>query len=174
VGIDVGAKVAEQMAQAFGARMRAPGSMAGLLEDGRQGRKNRRGFYRYRGVEGRRRGVDASVYAAVGAMPDPAREPDGVAERCVLLMVNEAVRCFQERVLRSARDGDVAAVFGLGFPPFLGGPLRYVDHLTPGALADRLHALADRHGERFEPAGLLRDMAADGTTFHGERAILPR
>ncbi|XNM65662.1 hypothetical protein ACLK2E_12940 [Escherichia coli] len=59
-----------------------------------------------------------------------------VAERCVMMMLNEAARCFDERVVRSARDGDIGAVFGIGFPPFLGGPFRYMDTLGAGGRRD--------------------------------------
>lgn len=55
-----------------------------------------------------------------------------VVERCVMMMLNEAARCFDEQVIRNARDGDIGAVFGIGFPPFLGGPFRYMDRLGAG------------------------------------------
>jgi 3-hydroxyacyl-CoA dehydrogenase/enoyl-CoA hydratase/3-hydroxybutyryl-CoA epimerase len=82
-------------------------------------------------------------------------------------MVNEAVRCLEEGLLRDPVDGDLGAVFGLGFPPFRGGPFRYADAETAPALAERLRRLADEHGPRFAPADLLTQHAAAGTRFHG-------
>ena len=78
-------------------------------------------------------------------------------------MVNEAIRCLGEGILRSARDGDVGAVFGLGFPPFRGGPFRWADTLGAKELLARMERLRARHGERFEPAPLLVEHAAYGT-----------
>ncbi len=88
-----------------------------------------------------------------------------MAERCALQMVNEAIRCLGEGILRSPRDGDVGAIFGLGFPPFLGGPFRYADSLTPNGLLKRLEHYHDKFGERFTPAPLLVDMVKEGKTF---------
>ncbi len=82
-----------------------------------------------------------------------------IAERCALRMINEAAHCLEEKVLRSPRDGDVGAVFGLGFPPFRGGPFRYVDTMGARYVVDRLGALRERHGARFEPAPILVDAA---------------
>lgn len=82
-------------------------------------------------------------------------------------MVNEAIRCVGERVVRSARDADMAAVFGIGFPPFRGGPIRYADALGAAKLLEKLEALRAKHGERFEPAPLLIEMARAGRHFHG-------
>jgi 3-hydroxyacyl-CoA dehydrogenase/enoyl-CoA hydratase/3-hydroxybutyryl-CoA epimerase len=165
VGIDVGAKVAKVMHAHFGERIQAPESMAQVLADGRQGRKNQKGFYRY--AKGKKGKPDESLYALLptGAarLPFEARE---IQERLVFALLNEAAHCLQEGVLRSPRDGDVGAVFGLGFPPFLGGPFRYLDHLGARFAVEVLERLAARHGERFRPAGLLVEQARTGVAFH--------
>ncbi len=88
-------------------------------------------------------------------------------ERVVVQMVNEAIRCLGEGILRSARDGDVGAVFGLGFPPFLGGPFRWADAIGTRVLLEKVEALRARHGERFEPAPLLVEHGRAGRPFHG-------
>ncbi|HSP19821.1 MAG TPA: fatty acid oxidation complex subunit alpha FadJ, partial [Myxococcaceae bacterium] len=87
-------------------------------------------------------------------------------ERPVLLFLNEAVRCLEEGILRSARDGDIGAVFGLGFPPFRGGPFRAIDAMGASELVQRLEQWRDRKGVRFEPAPLLRQVAARAGRFH--------
>jgi 3-hydroxyacyl-CoA dehydrogenase/enoyl-CoA hydratase/3-hydroxybutyryl-CoA epimerase len=169
VGIDVGAKVSHVLHQAFGERLAPPESMARVIEDGRQGRKNGRGFYTY--GKGQKR-ADASVYALLpgGAARRPV-DPAEVRDRCVFAFLNEAVLCLQDGVLRSPRDGDVGAVFGLGFPPFLGGPFRYLDHLGARFAVEVLDRLAARHGERFRAAPRLQDMAKDGAASFHEAAV---
>jgi 3-hydroxyacyl-CoA dehydrogenase/enoyl-CoA hydratase/3-hydroxybutyryl-CoA epimerase len=164
VGIDVGAKVVKVMHAHFGERMSPPLGMAQVVEDGRQGRKNKRGFYLY---EGRKR-VDTSVYALMpnGPLRRPFEERE-IQDRLVFALLNEAVLCLQQQILRSPRDGDVGAIFGLGFPPFLGGPFRYLDHLGARFATEVLERLHSRHGERFAPAPLLQEMARDGRSFHG-------
>ena len=163
VGIDVGAKVAKILNHAFGDRMAPPAAMARVVEDGRLGRKNGRGFYRH---DGKAKRPDESVYAL---LPTPERRPFDTREiqdRLVFSFLNEAALCLQDGVLRSPRDGDVGAIFGLGFPPFLGGPFRYLDQLGARFAAEMLERLASTHGARFEPAVLLRDMAKAGKRFH--------
>jgi 3-hydroxyacyl-CoA dehydrogenase/enoyl-CoA hydratase/3-hydroxybutyryl-CoA epimerase len=141
--------------------------MEKVLADGRQGRKNKRGFYTY---DGGRKRVDESVYALLpGSGPRRELEPREVQERLVFAFLNEAVRCLEEGILRSPRDGDVGAIFGLGFPPFLGGPFRYLDHLGARFALESLEKLRARHGERFKPAGMLVDLAKEGRRFHGAR-----
>jgi len=165
VGIDVGAKVAKVMQHHFGERVAPPPSMARVLADGRQGRKNRRGFYTY--LEGREKRVDPSVYALLpGGVSRRAFDPREVQERLVFAFLNESALCLQEGILRSPRDGDVGAIFGLGFPPFLGGPFRYLDHLGARFAVETLERLRGRHGARFAPAPVLVDMARDGRSFH--------
>ena len=80
--------------------------------------------------------------------------------------MNEAILCLGEGILRAPRDGDVGAIFGLGFPPFRGGPFRYVDALGSGALLEAMKRLQEKHGPRFAPAPLLVELAAAGKRFH--------
>ena len=164
VGIDVGEKVSHVLHDAFGERMTPPQTMAALVKEGRLGRKAKKGFYRY-DVKGKP--VDPSVYAALpgGATRVPFPE-DELRERPVLLFLNEAIRCLEEGILRSPRDGDIGAVFGLGFPPFRGGPFRAADAMGPPELLRRLEHWRERKGARFEPAPLLRRMAERGERFH--------
>jgi 3-hydroxyacyl-CoA dehydrogenase/enoyl-CoA hydratase/3-hydroxybutyryl-CoA epimerase len=85
-------------------------------------------------------------------------------------MVNEAALCLEQGVLRSARDGDVGAVFGIGFPPFRGGPFRYVDRLGAAEVVHRLESLDDRFPGRFTPGGLLAEHARLHKRFYPSRA----
>lgn len=164
VGIDVAHKVGPIMEAAYGKRMAAPKTLEKITEDGRLGRKNQKGFYTYKG---KKKEVDASVYALLPHGSERRRfDRTEMAERCALQMVNEAIRCLGEGILRSPRDGDVGAIFGLGFPPFLGGPFRYADSLTPAALLKRLEHYQDKYGERFTPAPFLVDVVNQGKEFH--------
>jgi 3-hydroxyacyl-CoA dehydrogenase/enoyl-CoA hydratase/3-hydroxybutyryl-CoA epimerase len=165
VGIDVGAHVSLIMQDAFGTRMKGPDMMAGLIDDDRNGRKNGRGFYVY--DDGERGGVDTTVYDALGLGPRVPVSKKDVTERLTLAFINEAALCLQEKILRSARDGDVGAVFGLGYPPFRGGPFFTVDHMGADVVVARLEALEARFGERFAPAQILRDHVASGAKFRG-------
>jgi 3-hydroxyacyl-CoA dehydrogenase/enoyl-CoA hydratase/3-hydroxybutyryl-CoA epimerase len=165
VGIDVGAKVGKVLYEAFGERMAQPKALERLIADGRLGRKSKKGFYTY---GAKKKEVDATVYDLLpGGRARKRIGRDEIAERVVLQMVNEAIRCLGEGILRSARDGDVGAIFGLGFPPFLGGPFRYGDAIGPRTLLDRMERWHDKFGERFEPAPLLVEHARTGTPFHG-------
>ena len=166
VGIDVGSKVGPILHQAFGERMKAAGVADRLLADGRYGRKSKKGFYRYEGVKKGEKPVDKTVYGVLGVSGAKAIDAQEIVERCVLLMLNEAARCWDEGVIRSARDGDIGAVFGIGFPPFLGGPFRYADSLGIAELLAKLEHYRQRLGERFAPAESLVRMARENRTFH--------
>ena len=164
VGIDVGAKVSKILHHAFGERMAPPASMARVVEDGRQGRKNGRGFYVY---DAKKRRPDESVYALMASGVERRRfETREIQNRLCFAFLNEAALCLQDGILRSPRDGDVGAIFGLGFPPFLGGPFRYLDQLGARFAVQILEALASRHGERYAPAALLQDKAKSGKSFY--------
>ena len=180
VGLDVGSKAGKIMYEAFGERFAPPSSMQAVVASGRYGRKAKKGFYLY-DEEGKKGEVDQSVYTllAPGARETtttsgnqlqsraqiPASE---IQQRTVLPMLNEAARCLAEHAIRSARDGDVGAVFGFGFPPFRGGPFRYMDSIGIPELVKRLEDLNDRFPGRFEPAEILVSMARRGDRFYPE------
>ncbi|HEJ9094597.1 TPA: fatty acid oxidation complex subunit alpha FadJ [Serratia odorifera] len=169
VGIDVGTKIIPVLVNELGPRFAAPAAFDALLKDGRKGRKNGRGFYLYpsKGQQ-RQRGkrADSEVYSLLGVTPKAHLEPALIAQRCVMMMLNEAARCLDEGVIRSARDGDIGAVFGIGFPPFLGGPFRYIDRLGAEKVVKTLHYLQQQYGEHFAPCERLQRMAQQGERFY--------
>ncbi|MGH7531175.1 MAG: 3-hydroxyacyl-CoA dehydrogenase NAD-binding domain-containing protein [Gemmatimonadales bacterium] len=167
VGLDVAQKVAQVMLAAYGGRLEPPAGpgIAALVKTARLGRKSGRGFYVYRG--GKKGGVDPGVYSLLGVHPNGGPRPAEILQRLTLGMVNEAARALGEGVVRSPRDGDVGAIFGFGFPPFRGGPLRYADDLGAGRVVADLEHLADRYGARFAPAEVLVEQSRRGTKFYG-------
>jgi len=168
VGIDVAAHVAADLGAAFAERgLGSSDALPKMYEDGFEGRKNGKGFYLY--PKKKKKGpkpVNTEVYRFFGG-PDRRKVPaEEIRDRMALLMVNEAVHCLDEGVIASAEDGDLGAILGLGFPPFRGGPFRYVDHEGAGTIVDKMNELAQRHGPRFEPAGGLLDLAESGNRFY--------
>jgi 3-hydroxyacyl-CoA dehydrogenase/enoyl-CoA hydratase/3-hydroxybutyryl-CoA epimerase len=169
VGIDVGMHVLDTIQGAFPERMNTPKGLLPVAESGRLGRKNNKGFYLYQ--DGKKGRADNSVYQLLGINPVSGKlDQEEITDRCVMVFVNESIRCLEEGILASASDGDVGAVFGLGFPPFLGGPFKYVDHTGARAIVERLNGLADKYGSRFKPSALLQKMADEGKRFFESEA----
>ncbi|MGH7605372.1 MAG: fatty acid oxidation complex subunit alpha FadJ [Gemmatimonadaceae bacterium] len=187
VGLDVATKAGKIMAEAYPDRMQPARSIQAVVAAGRSGRKSGKGFYSY-DKEGKKGDVDPSVYPiflaagnipAVQSITSPDVETPSHAEmpsvqiqqRAVLAMLNEAARCLSDGIIRSARDGDVGAVFGIGFPPFRGGPFRYMDSLGVKIVVQRLEDLNARFPGRFEPADLLLDMARQNQSFYSHERV---
>jgi 3-hydroxyacyl-CoA dehydrogenase/enoyl-CoA hydratase/3-hydroxybutyryl-CoA epimerase len=168
VGIDIGGHVGKTMAESFGARMAPSDAMRKVVEAGRTGRKGKSGFYKY-DDKNEKGEVDETVYAVIGKSHRAEIPANEIAERCVLAMVNEAVLCLEEGILRSPRDGDIGAVFGLGFPPFRGGPFRYIDSIGADVIVTRLEELHARFPNRFSPGRLLVEYARAQRRFHPGR-----
>ena len=139
-----------------------------MVESGRLGRKGRKGFYQY-DEKGKKGGVDATVYQLLPTGSQRAEiSASEIQQRCVLSMMNEAARCLEEGIVRSPRDGDIGAVFGIGFPPFRGGPFRYIDALGVAKVVHDLEELNFRYSPRFSPCELLVQMARTGARFYPE------
>jgi 3-hydroxyacyl-CoA dehydrogenase / enoyl-CoA hydratase / 3-hydroxybutyryl-CoA epimerase len=164
----VAAHVSEVMSEKFRHRG-VEGSKAAekLSSEGFAGRKNGNGFYSYSGKDGKKKQVNREVYRHFGGENRRAVPPAEIQERLMLAMVNEALLCLQEGILLSPADGDLGAILGLGFPPFLGGPFRYIDREGAPTIFARLDRLEGMHGARFKPAGLVTDMAKNGERFYG-------
>jgi 3-hydroxyacyl-CoA dehydrogenase/enoyl-CoA hydratase/3-hydroxybutyryl-CoA epimerase len=163
VGIDVAAKVAGILTEAFGARMEKSGVVEKLYADGRHGKKNGKGLYLYE--NGKRKGPDSSVYKVLGVKaPHPADEKQAV-ERMVFSMINEASLILDEKIVASAGELDLAMIMGTGFPPFRGGLLRYADSLGLPYVVSRLDALSSL-GPRFRPNEPLERLAERDGKFY--------
>lgn len=158
VGIDVGTKIGPILVKALGKRLLPPEIFTKLAETERLGKKNKFGFYVYNGSSHHNR-VDESIYDDLNIKIDQKIASEVASERCLLQMLNEAAYCFQENILMSASDGDIGAVFGIGFPPFLGGPFRYMDAVGVTHIVERLKYYQELHGNRFKPAAVLTKMS---------------
>ncbi|WP_260258903.1 fatty acid oxidation complex subunit alpha FadJ [Vibrio intestinalis] len=163
VGVDIGAKIMPILVDELGPRFQGPDVFETLLNDGRKGRKSGKGFYTY---NGKKKQVDKSVYKLLKIEPEFKLTEKEIAMRCLLPMLNEAVRCLDEGIILSARDGDIGAIFGIGFPPFLGGPFRYMDQLGIKQVVEIMNEHAAKYGDRFAPCdGLLTRASVDAAFY---------
>jgi 3-hydroxyacyl-CoA dehydrogenase/enoyl-CoA hydratase/3-hydroxybutyryl-CoA epimerase len=171
VGIDVGAHImsGDLMKELLSTRpnFKVSKTLLEISKAGYKGRKNNKGFYKYddkgKKVHGQ---VDPKIYSYYGGTTRKKYDAKEIQMRCAMAMVNEAAYCMQENIISSALDGDIGAIFGLGFPPFLGGPFRYIDSLGAQNAVDILNELAKKHGARFEPAQILLDYAKANKKFY--------
>jgi len=167
VGIDVGAKISPILTSELGSRFEAPNAFEALLNDDRKGKKNQRGFYLYGAKSAKAKQVDQSVYGVLGVtVKDTGISEQVIAERCLMQMLNEAARCLEEGIVASARDGDIGAIFGIGFPPFTAGPFSYMDELGIANVVSALAGYQAQHGDRFAPCQLLKQMAENQQRFY--------
>jgi 3-hydroxyacyl-CoA dehydrogenase/enoyl-CoA hydratase/3-hydroxybutyryl-CoA epimerase len=171
VGIDVGAHImsGELMQEMLKQRpdFKVSKTLLEISKAGYKGRKNKKGFYKYdengKKVSGQ---VDPNIYSFYGGNARKKFDANEIHMRCGMSMVNEAALCLEEGIIENPLDGDIGAIFGLGFPPFRGGPFRYVDTLGAQQVVDILNDLAAKHGARFKPAQILVDYAKSGKKFY--------
>ncbi len=168
VGIDVGAHVSKVLGPLFAARGAQPNTaMERIFQAGYKGRKNNRGFYFYGNRSGKvKKVVNDEIYKFFSGRKRKKFDSQKIQNRLSLAMINEAALCLQEDILLSPRDGDIGAVFGLGFPPFLGGPFRYIDSMGLPKILSLMEELEERYGGRFTPAPILRDRNAKNQSFY--------
>ena len=90
--------------------------------------------------------------------------------RLLVTQALEAARTVEEGVITDPREADVGSILGFGFAPFTGGALSYIDFMGARPFVELCRSLQARHGERFAPPAILRDMAESGETFYGRAA----
>ena len=95
-----------------------------LFEAGYLGRKNKKSMFVY--GEGKKKQINQAIYSHFGGSKRTNPDKETAQLRMAFTMVNEAVFCLQDEIIKSPTDGDLGAILGLGFPPFLGGPFRYI------------------------------------------------
>jgi alkylation response protein AidB-like acyl-CoA dehydrogenase/3-hydroxyacyl-CoA dehydrogenase len=152
IGLDVACHVSRTMEDAFGERFAAPGLLRRLVERGHLGKKSGRGFH----VHGR--SGDGTLPGVAKRRPMDRAE---IADRLSFLLVNEAFRCLEEGVARSADDVDFAMIFGIGFAPFRGGPLRFAARRGLPVIGRRLLRWSRSDGPVYEPCDTLRRAVAE-------------
>jgi 3-hydroxyacyl-CoA dehydrogenase/enoyl-CoA hydratase/3-hydroxybutyryl-CoA epimerase len=177
VGIDVAVHIAGELEEFLGTRgFEVPSVLGRILQIGFLGKKSGIGFYNYTPRLSQRlhfpgfepvRPVNRKIYSLLdGSSRKKQFETHETASRPVFLFLNEAALCLQESVISSPEDGDAGAVLGLGFPPFLGGPFRYLDSIGISKAVVQMEDLTFRIGRRFRPAPILVEMAKKEERFY--------
>jgi 3-hydroxyacyl-CoA dehydrogenase/enoyl-CoA hydratase/3-hydroxybutyryl-CoA epimerase/enoyl-CoA isomerase len=170
VGMDTAKHANEVMAEGFPERMKADykSAVEVMFENDRYGQKNDKGFYKY---ELDRKGkqkkvVDEETYKLIEPVVQGKNDfsDEDIIARMMIPLCLETVRCLEDNIVGSAAEADMAMIYGIGFPPFRGGPLRYIDSVG----VKEFVALCDKYahlGGIYEAPQMLKDMAAKGESF---------
>ncbi|GMG87821.1 3-hydroxyacyl-CoA dehydrogenase NAD-binding domain-containing protein [Biformimicrobium ophioploci] len=133
-----------------------------MLEEGRAGKLAGGGFYDY--PEDGPKHLWPGLGARFGnASTQPSLED--IKDRLLFIMAIESVRCLQENILRSVRDANIGSIFGIGYPPWTGGVLQFINQYGVRAFCQRAEALAEQYGERFTPPAMLVEYAEADRRF---------
>jgi 3-hydroxyacyl-CoA dehydrogenase/enoyl-CoA hydratase/3-hydroxybutyryl-CoA epimerase len=162
IGIDITVDIANTLESAYGARDSAPGILRKMYDAKMLGRKSGGGIYKY---EGKQQTPNEALQEWRQQSGEESAA-ENITNRLTFLMVNEAARCLEEKVVASPEDADYGMILGTGFPVFRGGPLRYAESYGLKKLVADMDGLRERAGEKFAPCDLLRQHSQDGTTFY--------
>ena len=180
VGMDTAVHAGEVMAEGFPERMGSLGgngeksAIQAMFENDRLGQKNDRGFYAYEeDRKGKPKKVsDEAAIALVKSVAKESREfsDEEIISRMMVPLCLETVRCLEDGIVGTPAEADMALIYGIGFPPFRGGALRYVDAMGVAAFVKLADDLAEELGPLYAPTEKLREMAAAGETFYAAPA----
>ncbi|MCL7940921.1 fatty acid oxidation complex subunit alpha FadB [Halomonas sp. ATCH28] len=184
VGMDTAVHAGEVMAEGFPERMAGMAGDRGegkgksaiqvMFENDRLGQKNAKGFYAY---EEDRKGKpqkvrDEAAIELVKGVASESREfsDEEIIARMMVPLCLETVRCLEDGIVGSPAEADMALIYGIGFPPFRGGALRYIDAMGVDAFVTQAERLAEELGPLYAPTEKLRQMAASGEKFYASKA----
>lgn len=170
VGIDTAHHCTDVMSAGFPTRMKKidndPISL--LFLNDHWGQKNAKGFYEH-GKDKRGRPSKVGSSAAHKILSEYCENKKSFTEkdiidRLMVPMVNEVIRCLEEGVVDTAAEADMGLIYGIGFPPFRGGAIRYLETLG----LDEFIKLADKYsylGEIYQVTDGLRSMQHSGNSY---------
>ncbi|MBI3884319.1 MAG: enoyl-CoA hydratase/isomerase family protein [Opitutae bacterium] len=166
VGLDVSQHVATDLQTRLPKPVPIDDTLEKMIAKGWLGKKSGTGFYVFPKEKGAKETANAEV-AFLQTTGKGSRQDDATRlDRLVLVMVNEAARVLEEGVVAAPEDVDFGMIFGTGWAPFRGGPLRYADTLGTAEIVKRLQQLAAEVAPYFEPSAKLRDMAKTNAKFY--------
>ncbi len=166
VGLDVAHHISVTLAKQYPDRLCVPAILDKMLSAGFLGKKSGRGFYIH--SKGGKTELNSQVDAFRSGNSAAAFTRNDLQERMVLLMVNEAARCLEERVVATADDVDFGMVMGTGFAPFRGGPLHYADTKGVEKIFLAMRRWVETGATHFEPCALMHSMARNAEKFYGQ------
>lgn len=168
IGLDVGQKVSKILHNAFGERMKPPPLMDKVVEGGNFGKKTGRGIYIYE-EGGKKKVVDTGLYGRLGVTENAGAVSDElIQKRLIYVMINEAARILEEKLVRKVSDIDIGMIYGTGFAPFRGGLLKYADSVGADAIVSDLEIFSRNMGARFTPSTYLQQLAVSGKKFYND------
>ncbi|PWT97121.1 MAG: hypothetical protein C5B53_08490 [Candidatus Melainabacteria bacterium] len=173
VGLDVGIKVAEALRATHGERIFVPPVLEKVKALGIKGKKSDAGIYR-RDDTGKKLGFDPRLVENLNLVVSEAKpteeQANELSDRMILPMVDEAARCLEEKIVRRAREIDVATILGIGFPPFRGGLLKYADSLGGTVLLERLEKIYAESSPVRRVSETIEKQAKEGLRFYAGRS----
>ena len=168
IGVDITIDIGNTLEKAYGHRDHVPNVLLRLRDQQMLGRKTGAGFYKYEGkaqTPNDSLGGDPPAFLVQSQRQRRRLQAEELTHRLIFLMVNEAARCVEERVVDSPEDADYGMILGTGFAPFRGGPLRFAEHFGIKRTVEELERLA-RTEKKFTPCEILKKHARDGTKFY--------
>jgi len=168
-GLDIGWRMRKEFRHLQKPGVRQPFVEDGLCELGRYGQKTGAGWYKY--DENRKQIPDPELAALVRKWAEEKGivqrqiSSQEIVDRCIYIMINEGARILEEGIALRPGDIDIIYLNGYGFPNYRGGPMWYADSVGLKKVYERVSEFHQKFGELWEPAPLLRELAAEGKGF---------